>query len=193
MKYRLLFPAAAALALAACGGNDAATTDADAGAAASDTSMADQAAMTPDPSAESAMPTDAQGFVDKASASDMFEIEAGKLAQSMGKSQAVKDFGAMMVKDHTKSSSDLKTAAASAQGVTVAPKLSAMQQSNLDALESAGDNFDATYKQQQIAAHEQTLSLLQGYSRNGDNEALKGFATKTAPVVEGHLGEARSL
>jgi putative membrane protein len=193
MKYRLLFPAAAALALAACGssGSDSATTDAD--AASTDTTMADQAATTPDPSAESAMPTDSQGFVDKASASDMFEIEAGKLAQKMGKAKAVKDFGAMMVADHTKSSSELKTAAGTAQGVTVAPKLTAMQQSNLDALKGAGDNFDATYKQQQIAAHEQTLSLLQGYSQNGDNEALKGFASKTAPVVEGHLAEARKL
>lgn len=193
MKYTMLFPAAAALALAACGGNDNAATGTDATATASDTAMADQAATTPDPNAEAGMPTDAQGFVDKASASDMFEIEAGKLAQSMGKSQAVKDFGAMMVKDHTKSSADLKTAAASAKGVTVAPKLSAMQQSNLDALKSAGDNFDATYKAQQIEAHEQALSLLQTYSRNGDTEALKGFASKVAPVVETHLAKARTL
>lgn len=193
MKYRLLIPAAAALALAACGGNENASSGTDQATASSDSTMVDQAATTPDPAAEGALPTDAQGFVDKASASDMFEIEAGKLAQSMGKSQAVKDFGAMMVKDHTKSSSDLKTAAATASGVTVSPKLSAMQQSNLDALKKAGDNFDATYKAQQVEAHEQALSLLQGFSRNGDNEALKGFAAKTAPVVEGHLAKARTL
>lgn len=193
MKYRLLIPAAAAFALAACGGNKDASTGADTAATASDTAMADQAAMTPDPSAEGALATDSQGFVDRASASDMFEIEAGKLAQSMGKSKAVKDFGAMMVKDHTKSSGELKTAAATAKGVTVAPKLSAMQQSNLDALKSAGANFDATYKAQQIDAHGQALSLLQGFSRNGDNEALKAFAAKTAPIVEGHLAKARTL
>ncbi|MGZ8362926.1 MAG: DUF4142 domain-containing protein [Caulobacteraceae bacterium] len=39
-----------------------------------------------------AMTTD--GFVTNAAMSDMYEIEAGKLAQQMGKSKAVKDFGA---------------------------------------------------------------------------------------------------
>lgn len=190
MKYRLLISAAAALALSACsGGNDdAASGD----ATATDTTMAGDTAA-PAPTAESAAETTAQGFVDKQAASDMFEIESGKLAQQMGKSQAVKDFGAMLVKDHTKSSGELKTAAGSADGVTVAPKLDAMQQSNLDALKKAGDNFDSTFKQQQVQAHEMALATLQGYAQNGDNEALKSFAAKTAPVVEGHLSQARTL
>ncbi|WP_188643730.1 DUF4142 domain-containing protein [Tsuneonella deserti] len=155
--------------------------------------MTDNATVNPAPTGDAMMPTNAQGFVDQASASDMYEIEAGKLAQQTGKSQAVKDFGAMMVKDHTKSSADLKAAAGKADGVTVAPKLTAKQQSGLDALKSAGDNFDATYKQQQVAAHEQALSMLQGYAQGGDNGALKEFAAKTAPVVEGHLAQARKL
>ena len=186
MKYTLLISAAAALALSACtDGTDSAAT---AEATATDTSMAE-----PTATAEAGAATTAQGFVDQASASDMFEIESGKLAQQMGKSQAVKDFGAMIEKDHTKSTADLKTAAGSATGVTVAPKLTAMQQSNLDALKNAGDNFDATFKQQQVQAHEMALSLLQGYAQNGDTEALKAFATKTAPVIEGHLAKARAL
>ena len=189
MTPRLLLTAAATLALAACNNHaDNAATD-----TATADAMATEGTVNPDATPDAAMPATAQAFVDQASASDMYEVEAGKLAQSMGKSQGVKDFGAMMVKDHTKSSADLKTAAASAKGVTVAPKLSAMQQSNLDALKSAGDNFDATYKAQQIEAHEQALSLLQTYSRNGDTEALKGFASKVAPVVETHLAKARTL
>jgi putative membrane protein len=192
MKHRLLFTAAATLALAACnnGADDAATADA---TTAADAGMTDTATVNPDMTDDAAMPADAQGFVDKASASDMFEIEAGKLAQQMGKAQAVKDFGAMMVKDHTKSTADLKAAAAKADGVTVAPKLSAKQQSDLDALKRAGDNFDATYKQQQVAAHETALAMLQNYAQSGDNAALKDFAGKTAPVVEGHLKQARAL
>ncbi len=190
MGYRLFLTAAATLALAAC---NSAADDADTTATTADTTMTEPATVNPDAMADSAMPTDAQGFVDQASASDMYEIEAGKLAQSMGKSQGVKDFGAMMVKDHTKSSADLKAAAAKADGVTVTPKLSAKQQSDLDALKAAGDNFDATYKQQQVAAHEMTLSMLQGFAQSGDNAALKDFAGKTAPVVEGHLAQARKL
>jgi putative membrane protein len=188
MTRHLLFAAAASLALAAC--NNAAddtATDSTADAAAT------TATVNPDMTADAAMPADAQGFVDMASASDMYEVEAGKLAQSMGKSQAIKDFGAMMEKDHTKSTSDLKAAAARATGVMVAPKLTAKQQSDLDALKGAGDNFDATYKQQQVAAHEAALAMLQNYAQSGDAAALKDFAAKTAPVVQGHLDHARKL
>ena len=189
MKYRL-HTAAAVLALSACN-NTAEDTTAD--TTASDTAMSEPATVNPDATPDAATPTTAQAFVDMASASDMFEVEAGKLAQQIGKSQGVKDFGAMMVTDHTKSTADLKVAAGKAEGVMVNPKLTAKQQSDLDALKNAGDNFDATYQQQQVAAHEMALSMLQGYGQSGDNADLKAFATKTAPVVEGHLSKARNL
>ncbi|MFA9201647.1 MAG: DUF4142 domain-containing protein [Cypionkella sp.] len=194
MKYLLLAAApAAALALAACSpaadDNDAApAAESTAGQAADDT-----AAMAPAEGTDGEAAASAQGFVDQASASDMFEIESGKLAQSMGKSEEVKQFGAMMVQDHTKSSAELKAAAGKAEGVKLAPKLTAKQQSDLDALKKAGENFDATYKTQQVAAHTATLELLTGFAANGDVQSLKDFAKKTAPVVEKHLAEARRL
>jgi len=191
MTNRILLAGAATLALtlAACsGGEEAAPADTD------DTVMADPAATDAAAGADAAaMPTTAQAFVDMAAASDMFEVEAGKLAGQMGTAQEVKDFAAMMVADHTKSSADLKAAAAEGEGVTVNPRMTAKQQSDLDALRAAGTGFDALYKQQQVAAHEQALAMLRGYAANGDVQALKDFAGKTAPVVEGHLEHARGL
>src|SRR5262245_4832207 len=106
MTLRLALSTAAALALAACGNNEAADDTAIAEATPTDTAL--PAEVSP-PEAGTA-----QGFVDTIAASDMFEIEAGRLAQDMGTSQAVKDFGAMMVKDHTASSDKLKAAVAAA-------------------------------------------------------------------------------
>lgn len=181
MKAHLFLAAASALALAACG--DAADTD----ATVTGDAMAEQTATT------APVALTAQAFVDAASASDTFEVEAGKLAQQTGTSQAVKDFGAMMVADHTKSTADLRAAAVQATGVTVNPQLTAKQQSDLAALRNAGDNFDNLYAQQQVAAHDAALQLLKDYAASGDAASLKAFAGNTAPVVEGHLTHAREL
>ena len=191
MRHTFLL-AAGALVLSACGQSAQDSQD-DSAAGTASTAAATETAMTEPAAAAADAPTDPQGFVDKASASDMFEIEAGKLAQANGKSQEVKDFGAMMERDHMKSSADLKAAAAQAQGVTVAPKLTAKQQSDLTALRGAGDNFDTIYKQQQLAAHQEALALLRAQAEGGTAPSLKAFASKTAPVVEGHLGHARDL
>lgn len=177
------------LALAACG-----DAERDADAASNETQIVDsESAAATDASAEGAVPTTAGEFVSMAAASDMYEVEAGKLAQTMGKSDAVKNFGRMMVTDHTKSTADLKAAAGQVQGVDMSPQLTAEHQSDLDALKSAGENFDQVYAQQQVAAHTKALSMLRGFAERGDAEPLKEFAAKTAPVVERHLTEARSL
>lgn len=191
MRYSIFLSAAAALALAACAQTE--TTEETAATETAETTAGEPAATGA--MAESAPGTaaGAQGFVDQAAASDMFEIEAGKLAQQKGTDPAIKAFGAMMVSEHTKSTADLKTAASEAGGLTVAPKLNPKQQSDFTALQGASGNFDALYKQQQVAAHEAALALLQAQAASGDAAPLKAFAAKTAPVVEKHLDEARKL
>ena len=185
MKIRLALASAAALALVACGDNDTADTTV-AEATPTDTALPSE---TPTPDASTP-----QGFVDTMAASDMFEVEAGKLARDMGKSQAVKDFGAMMVKDHTTSSDKLKAAVGEAgNGLAVAPALTPVQQGNLDQLRGAGENFDAMYAQQQVDAHETALGVLQAQAQSGTVAQLKTFAGDTAKVVQGHLDHAREL
>ena len=184
--------AAAALAVSACTkpADDTATTDtAMAGDATADT-MDTMPAATDTTAMAAPSP---QEFTDKAAASDMFEMESAKLAQQMSKDQAVKDFAAMMITDHGKSTANLKAMVAKAPSVTLAPKLSAEQQANLDALKNSGANFDSTYKQQQVAAHQTAVAMLNGYAANGTDAGLKSFAAETAPVVEGHLKKAQAL
>lgn len=135
----------------------------------------------------------AQSFANTMAASDMFEIESAKIAQEKATAPGLKKFAAQMINDHTASTAKLKTAAASAN-VTPAPAMTAAQEANLGALRAAtGDAFDTAYKQQQVEAHQQALTALQGYARSGDSEPLKTFAANTATVVEGHLKEVQGM
>jgi putative membrane protein len=182
MKFRLTIATALALALAACGSDEPTAP------AAEDT------AAPPAAVAEAPDPSTPQGFVDMAASSDMYEIEAGKLAQQMGTSDGVKAFGAMMEKDHTASSDKLKAAVMEAgEGLSVPTAMLPKHQQLLDALRSAGDGFDALYAQQQVAAHQEALTLLRGQAAAGTAEPLKAFAEAAMPVVQGHLDHAREL
>jgi putative membrane protein len=184
MITRFLFAATAAplFVLAAC-------SDAEPDPAATEETVA----AGTEPAADPSLPVVARGFVAMAAASDLFEIQSGMLAQANGKSQAVKDFGAMMVKDHTASTADLRAAAEQVDGVSVAPMLSARQLGELEVLKSAGESFDNVFKIQQRAAHKEALALLRTYAAAGDAPPLKAFAAKTAPVVETHLGHVEML
>lgn len=192
MKAKLLIGLAGALALAGCNNSNDQAADTGAG---TDTAMAPAATATPSEApTTTAMPTTPQGFVDMAASSDMYEIAAAKLAQQMGKSETIKSFASMMVTDHTKSSADLKAAVGKAgNGLMVPTAMQAKHQQQLDALKAAGDNFDMVYADQQRAAHQEALMLLQDQAKSGTVAELKDFASKTAPVVQHHLDEAKKL
>lgn len=135
----------------------------------------------------------APAYVAQAGASDMFEKQSSQLVAN-SQNQQVAQFAQMMIQDHTKSTNDV-VAAAQADGVTPAPpKLMPKQQAMLSQLEKAeGSKRDALYIKQQVAAHQQALTLHQGYAKGGDKTNLKQTAATIAPIVEHHLQEAKSL
>jgi putative membrane protein len=133
------------------------------------------------------------GYVSNAAMGDMYEIEAGKMAQERAKAADVKSFGQMLVTDHTAASNEMKPLATAA-GQTPPTELDERRKGLLDNLRaaSAGD-FDKTFLSQQVAAHEEALTLHRGYADNGDTPALKTFAAKIVPKLEQHLARAREL
>jgi putative membrane protein len=190
-KLLIVGAAIAALSVAACGQK----TDETKGAA----TPAEQAA-TPDamPSATVPTPSDetkAATFVEKAAASDMYEIEAAKLAAKRSTNAEIKKFAAMMEKAHTKTTEDLKAAiAASGAAITPPAALPADLQGKLDDLTKADDkDFDKKYADDQVDAHQAALNLLQRYAQDGDTAAIKAFAAATAPAVQEHLNMAEGL
>ena len=135
------------------------------------------------------MTTTTKGFVTAAATSDMYEVEAGKIAQERARSAKVKDFGAEMVKAHTATTAALKKILAS-NNVAVTPPahLDDRRQSLIDSLRGAkAKDFDNRYLEQQESAHKEAQILMRGYAKSGDNTAIKRFAAQTLPKVEDHL------
>lgn len=134
-------------------------------------------------------------YMMRAAMSDMYEIEAGRIAAEKARNPRVRNFAQMMVTDHTNSSSRMQQAMPPGMTMNMPAQLDAEHQAKLTQLRNApaGANFDRTYMQQQVMAHEQALALHQNYARNGDMQPLRQVATSVAPVVETHLREARTL
>ena len=135
-------------------------------------------------------PMTAQQFAETAAGSDLFEIESGKLAQQKGSSSAVKGFGNMLVEEHTKSSTELKAAAAKLPGIALPVVPPPELQARLDALKGlSGEAFDRQFIADQTASHQQTLAALNAYVATGDAPPLKEHASKATGVVQKHLNE----
>ena len=133
-------------------------------------------------------------FVKQVAISDMFEIESNKLGEQKGNA-AEKGFASQMVKDHTKTSNELKELVASGKvKVELPTALDSAHQSKLDKLKSkTGKDFSSDFSSMQKEAHEDAVSLFERYSKGGDNADLKTWAGMTLPALKHHLEMAKAL
>jgi predicted outer membrane protein len=137
----------------------------------------------------------APDFVQKAAMSDMYEVEAGKIAAEKGKSDAVRQFGQHMVEAHSQTTEELKGIVRQEKiSVELPTKLDDKHQRMIDDLNAAHpEDFDKTYAKQQVSAHEKAEDLFSKYADKGDNQAVKTFVARVLPVIKQHLEEAKKL
>lgn len=133
------------------------------------------------------------GYISNAAMGDMYEIQAGNIAQKKAQSADVKALAKMLVTDHTAASNEMKPMVTAA-GETPPTELDQRRKGMIDNLNAAtGADFDKAYLTQQVAAHEEAITLHRGYADNGDNAQLKGHAAKVLPKIQAHLDRARAL
>jgi putative membrane protein len=124
---------------------------------------------------------------------DLFEIAGGKLAQQQAAAQGVKDFGARLVTDHTKSLKEAK-ALAKAHGVQVPRAPSPSQQWELATVGAlSGAAFDTSYVQLETADHQQDISETTDEVSDGTNLGVRRAAKKDLPALRAHLKIALGL
>jgi putative membrane protein len=127
------------------------------------------------------------------------DIDAGKLAETKGSSQQIKDFGKQMVTDHTgvnKQATDLVTR------LKVTPADNPTAQSlkkggddNVKALKAlSGAAFDKAYIAHEVAYHQQVLDALDKTLIPGASNAdLKALLVKVRPAFQAHLDHAKMV
>jgi putative membrane protein len=134
-------------------------------------------------------------YVPNAAMGDMYEIQAADIAMERSKNAQVKELAQMIKTDHTAASTALKAAAGQAAPDTTLPtELDQRRKGLIDNLRSASAaDFDKTYIDQQVAAHEEAVTLHRGFSDKTDAPALAEHARTVLPKIEAHLERAKQL
>lgn len=134
-------------------------------------------------------------YVTSASTGDMYEVRAADLALQHSTNDEVKALARMIKADHTAASEQLKTAIGT-QGIAVsaASDLDERRKGMLDNLTNAArTDFDRVYLEQQVAAHEEALTLHRGFADNTDTPELSAHARAVVPKIEAHLNKSKEL
>jgi putative membrane protein len=127
------------------------------------------------------------------------DIDAGKLAESKSHSKEVKEFGRLMVADH---SGVNKAATELVHRLKVTPEDNATAQGlkkggedNLARLRKLGGaQFDKAYVDHEVAYHEAVLDAVdRTLIPSVKNEELKALLVKVRPAFVAHLEHARHL
>jgi putative membrane protein len=134
-----------------------------------------------------------EDFIKEAATSDMLEIEAAKIAQEKGNADE-KKFAEVMITDHTKTSSELKSMISGNLQSAAPTSLDDSSQKKLDKLRNAKpEDFASEYDSMQLSAHKDAVSLFERYANGGEDAKLKDWAGKTLPALQHHLEMAEIM
>lgn len=132
-------------------------------------------------------------FYTAAAEGGMGEVQLARLAQEKSSDPKVKDFAAMMIKDHSAANEELQSLA-SGKNIKL-PSGAGMRADatrlKLEAL--SGATFDKSYIRNQVTAHRQTVALLKQEIGSGHDADAQAFARKILPTVQGHLKAIEAL
>lgn len=135
---------------------------------------------------------EAEDFFEEASALGVAEITTSQKALQHSQNDAVKAFAERMVKEHAAANEKMADMAAG-KNLEISDEASLMDRARAWILEARdGEDFDAAYANNQVAAHERSIELFERASRSDDAE-VAAFARETLPKLQKHLEEARQL
>jgi putative membrane protein len=133
-------------------------------------------------------------FMVKAANGGMMEVELGNIAKDKATNASVKEFAAMMVKDHSEANEELKALAAS-KSITLPATMDDDHRDHItDLSNKTGNDFDKAYMDMMVSDHKKNIDMFEDIL-DDTNVApeLKAFANKTLPVLKKHHEEAKRI
>jgi putative membrane protein len=136
---------------------------------------------------------DDSSFTMEAAHGGLMEVQLGTYAQQNASSERVKAFGAMMVRDHSKANDELKAIAAS-KNLTLPASMDDKMKKDMDNLmKKTGRDFDKAYMNMMLDDHKKDVKEFEKASDKCQDPDIKGFASKTLPVLRTHLDSAKAI
>lgn len=132
-----------------------------------------------------------QKFISSAIQGDIAEVDVGKLAQEKGQSDAVKQYGAMLVKDHGEHQAKAEEVA-SQLGVTPPTGSGLGSKATYAKLKIlSGASFDRSFAKTMVKDHQEDIKEYRKESSKSD--AAGKLAKDTLPILQKHLQAALTL
>jgi len=129
----------------------------------------------------------------KATNSGLAEVQLAKLAQQKATIDAVKNFAAMLERDHTAVNEQVKNLAAQRNVSIPSAPSDDKQKMYSDMEKMTGKAFDKEYISMMVKAHNDGISLFEDTRTNATDIDVKNFADKTLPTLKMHLDSAKAI
>ncbi|WP_460675791.1 DUF4142 domain-containing protein [Hymenobacter coalescens] len=132
-------------------------------------------------------------FLLTAASSNQLEMQLGRLAAQEASTDAVRQFGQMMVDHHTTASQELASVATQL-GVKPSAAITPMHQQLIDRLQGkSGRAFDERYMDVMETAHKLDIVMVEAKSKKAESPAVQALAAKMLPLLRTHLEQADAL
>ena len=131
-------------------------------------------------------------------AANTADIETGELAAQRGHSQEVRDFGAMLARDHRQVRQLGRDLAAKLSVTPTPPTDDASAKAHAQAMASlrakSGPDFDRAFLRHEAAFHKSVIDAVQSTLLPAvKNEELRALVLKVAPAFQAHMLAAENL
>lgn len=133
-------------------------------------------------------------FLQAASGSGIFEVQAAELAGKRAKDAQVRAFAAKMLEQHTAVNKEIRALAA-AKNISLPDQPAEPDRATLHELrEKTGAEFDQLYiKKAAVDAHATANRLFETAAKESEDAQVRDFATRALPMLSDHYAMSRAL